>query len=108
MAPAVRLSALGIRFNKKELTELEKVGSDGAWDEEEHDFANGEEISQCQYDNDLEWERDAKKTKMTVNTELTMKKRKKKKRKKKKRKKKKRKKTKRKKKRRRRRGGVWR
>ena len=31
MAPAVRLSALGIRFTSKEPTELEKVWSDGAW-----------------------------------------------------------------------------
>ena len=56
MAAAVRLSALGIRFTKKELTELEKVWNDEAWDEEEYDVANGEERGRFRYDNDLEWE----------------------------------------------------
>jgi hypothetical protein len=41
MALAVRLSALGIRFTKEELIELERVCIDEAWDEEEHDLANG-------------------------------------------------------------------
>ena len=54
MAPAVRLSALGIRFTKKELTELEKVWNDGAWDDDEHEIDIGEEISQGPYENDSE------------------------------------------------------
>jgi ABC-type proline/glycine betaine transport system permease subunit len=45
MAPAVRVSALGIRFTKEELIELKRVWNDKAWDEEEHDLANGEEIN---------------------------------------------------------------
>lgn len=54
MAPDVRLSALGIRLTKKELTELEKVWNDGAWDDDEHEPEIGDGISQGRYDNDLE------------------------------------------------------
>ena len=54
MAPAVRLFALGIRFTKKELTELEKVWNDGAWDDDEHELDIGEEIIQGPYENNLE------------------------------------------------------
>jgi hypothetical protein len=42
MTPAVRVSALGIRFTKKELKELKRVWKDESWDEE-NIHENGED-----------------------------------------------------------------
>jgi hypothetical protein len=53
---AVRVSVLGIRFTKKELTELKKVWDDEAWEEEENDPDDREEKRWLCYDNDFEWE----------------------------------------------------
>ncbi|PVH71650.1 hypothetical protein DL98DRAFT_613859 [Cadophora sp. DSE1049] len=56
MTPAVRKSALGIKFTKQQLKELRAVWNDEAWDDVNRDFENTQDEDRFCYDNGIDWE----------------------------------------------------
>jgi hypothetical protein len=56
MTPAMRRSALGIRFTKKQLNELRKVWEDEAWDDIKDDPKNTSDEESLSSDDGSDWE----------------------------------------------------